>query len=191
MKWSEKTFWQLCGLVGGLFLLVFAVLLWQVNHRQRPAFFAVEPGGERMQLVPHEDPGQQSANLLSWASRAAVAAYTFNFVNYEKQAAIARQYFTDAGWADYQESLRNLVKKIVGSQLFVNGVVSDPPVIALADEQGWDIQIPFLVTYQSADQTSRKNFLVRMRVVRVSTLASRYGVGIDGFVMAASGRVKR
>jgi len=168
-------------------LVVSAVLFWQVTHRHQPDYTARQPNGQKMQLVPHDTPSLQSSNLLRWASRAAVAAYTFDFVNYEKQAAIAHQYFTDSGWTDYQQALTGPVKSIVAKQLFVNGVVAGTPVIAVTDADSWTIQLPFLVTYQSSDQATRQNFLVKMKVVRVPTWQNEYGIGIDSFVMGGSG----
>lgn len=171
-----------------LVLLLVSLVLYQVFHRPLPSFSAVAPNKQHMPLTSSSEPNLLASTLIIWASKAAVAAYTFDFVNYPKQIAAARPYFTTAGWNDYQQSISKLIQTITQNQLFVNGVVSGPPVIS---NQGplpgrgytWRIQIPFLVTYQSAGSTSRSRFIVVITLVRVSTAINPTGVGIDQFVM--------
>jgi hypothetical protein len=59
-------------------------------------------------------------------------------------------------------------------------------VFANSDESGWEIQLPFLVTYQSSEKMVRKSFLVRMKIVKVPTYLNSAGIGVDGFIMAAA-----
>lgn len=164
------------------------VVLYQVSHRPLPIFSAVAPNGHKMQLPAFNEPNFLPSTLLTWASKAAVAAYTFDFVNYNKQIALARPYFTEAGWGDYQASVQRLIQDIAQKQLFVNGVVSGPPIISnQGDLPGrgyvWRVQMPFLVTYQSAEATSQQSFLVLMTIVKVPTNVDPTGIGIDQFVM--------
>lgn len=169
--------------------LLLALVLYQIRNRPLPTFVATTPSKQRMQLTPSIEPNLLPSTLIRWASKAAVAAYTFDFVNYNKQIALARPYFTEAGWNDYQASIADLIRTITQNQLFVNGVVSAPPVISnQGDLPGrgytWRIQVPFLVTYQSAGQISRAHYTVVITIVRVSTSVNPAGIGIDQFVMA-------
>jgi intracellular multiplication protein IcmL len=50
-------------------------------------------------------------------------------------------------------------------------------------EYAWRIQIPFLVTYQSMNITTKRNFYVLISIVRVPTNVNPQGIGIDQFVM--------
>ncbi len=173
-----------------LVLILVGVVLYQVFHRPLPVFFAVTPNKQQMDLVPSYEPSRSSSTLTTWASKAAVAAYTFDFVNYQKEIALAHPYFTDKGWNDYQASIVKLIQTITENQLFVNGIVAGAPVISNQGElpgrgYTWRIQIPFLVTYQSAGQTSRANYTVVMTIVKVSTSINPAGIGIDQFVMVS------
>lgn len=170
-----------------LFLLA-SVVVYQIFHRPLPPFSAVSVAKQRMDLTASYQPNLVSSTLVNWASKAAVAAYTFDFVNYNQQIARVRPYFTNAGWKDYQASIAKLIQTIIQNQLFVNGVVAGPPVISnQGDLPGrgytWRVQIPFLVTYQSAGQTSRASYTVIITIVRVSTAINPAGIGIDQFVM--------
>ncbi len=171
-----------------LVLILVGVVVYQVSHRPLPVFSAITPSKQRMSLTASSEPNLLPSTLLTWASKAAVAAYTFDFVNYNKQINLARPYFTDAGWRDYQASIANVIQTITQNQLFVNGVVAGAPVISNQGEipgrgYTWRIQVPFLVTYQSAEQTSRANYIVVITIVRVSTSINPAGIGIDQFVM--------
>lgn len=165
------------------------VLLYEVRHQKEPLFFAVSPTGQQLTLTANDEPNLMPATLLRWANKAAVAAYTFGFVDYDKKLAIARQYFTDAGWADYQASIAKVLSTITQNQLFVTSVAAAPPVIS---NQGylpghgyaWRVQMPFLVSYQSAEQIERKQYLVFITIVKVPTWINPEGVGIDAFVMS-------
>ncbi len=171
-----------------LILLLLVLVLYQVQHRPLPQFNAVAPTGAEMALNPSDMPNLSSNTLVQWATKAAVAAYTFDFVNYNKQTALARPYFTTAGWSQYVSSIGGLIQAIRQNQLLVNGVVTGAPVIANQGElpgQGevWRIQMPFLVTYQSADGVSKKAFTVMVTIVRVPTWKNPAAIGIDQFVM--------
>lgn len=171
-----------------LMISTVGVILYQMFHRPLPLFYAEQPNKQQMQLTPFEDPNLLPDTILRWASKAATTAYTFDFVNYNKQVALARPYFTDAGWQDYLRSVSGLVDTIVANQLFVNGVVSGTPVIA---NQGplpgttyaWRVQIPFYVTYQSANTVSKRSYYVVLTIVRVPTSVNPQGIGIDQFLM--------
>jgi len=184
-QWTPLFYWVFLWLFVVL-ILFSGVFFWQLSHRKLPSMAAISPKGIRLWLVAHQDPSFTPEVLLQWASKAAVTAYTFDFVNYEKQSALAREWFTRSGWQDYQASLVTLLQTIASRQLFVNSVVSAPPVIALTDASGWSVQLPFLVTYQSSDKMTRKNFLVKMSIVKVPTSINPTGMGVSGFVMTGA-----
>lgn len=178
------------GLISGIvFLILFTLLiLYQVSHRPIPVFSAVSDTGQALPLTAAFEPNLQASTLIKWASKAAVAAYTFDFVRYNEQFELARPYFTSKGWSDYQSSVSRLIATITQNQLFVNGVVSAPPVISNQGEYPgrgytWRIQIPFLVTYQSAEQVERKEYTVIVTIVKVPTSINPAGIGVDQFVM--------
>lgn len=171
-----------------LMLILVGLVFYQVVNRPLPAFYAVTPNNKQLTLVPYNEPSQIPTAVLRWASKAAVAAYTYDFSNYNAELAAARPYFTADGWIAYRASVNDLLQTVVQNQIFVNGVVSGQPVIAsqgyeFGDGYVWHVQLPFLVTYQSAEQTSQKSFLVRLKIVKVSTMESPQGIGIDEFIM--------
>lgn len=171
-----------------LMLLLVIIVLYQVSHRPLPKFIAVAPDKNQLELTALDEPNLLASTLIAWVNKAAVAAYTFDFVNYDKQIASVRSYFTDAGWTDYQSSVSNLIKTITQNQLFVNSVVSGPIVISNQGElpnvgYAWRMQMPFLVTYQSAQSSSHSFFTVLITIVKVPTSKNPAGIGIEQFIM--------
>jgi len=172
-----------------IMISVMGVVLYQMFHRPLPTFAAVQANGQRMMLTSYDEPNLLADTILRWASTAATVAYTFDFVNYNRQINAVRPYFTEDGWKDYLQSVSGLIKTIVQNQLFINGVVAGTPVISNQGplpEKGytWRIQIPFLVTYQSANTTSKRRYYVVITIVRVPTSMNPQGIGIDQFVMS-------
>lgn len=178
------------GLVVSIIIMLCCVIvvLYQIQNRPIPSFHAVASDQKQMHLVPSVDPNLLSTTLIKWANQAVVAAYTYDFSNYEDQLALARPYFTENGWLLYQNSTQNLINTIRKNQLIVNGVVSGPSVISNSGDlpdlgMTWRIQIPFLVTYQGAENVRNEFFIVTLTIVRVPTTQNPAGIGIDQFVM--------
>jgi|SRR5579885_1866624 intracellular multiplication protein IcmL len=171
-----------------IMMVALGVVIYQIKNRPLPQFNAITPDGKRMLLIPYDEPNLLPDTILRWASKAATVSYTFDFVNYNKQIAAAHPFFTDAGWQDYVRSVSSLISTIVQNQLFINGVVAGTPVIS---NQGplpgkgyaWRVQIPFLVTYQSANVTYNRGFYVVLSIIQVPTSLNKQGIGIDQFVM--------
>lgn len=183
----QKLIWVLITAMG-ILLGLMCLIMYQISHRKEPIFYAEQPNGKTMELTAYTSPTVRSDVLLRWASKAAVAAYTFDFVNYPKQFELARPYFTETGWEDYQRSVERLINVITQNKLFVNGVVVGPPVMTQQGEypgkgKFWRVQLPFLVTYQSSEQTRQERYTVILNLVEVSPAITPSGVGIDQFIM--------
>jgi len=175
-----------------VFLILFAlIVLYQVLHRPYPSFHGETISGEQRELMPHSDANLLPSTILNWASKAAVAAYTFSFdPNFAaKQLALSRPYFTVDGWDNYKSSVAGVIQDVTNKQLVVTGVVSGAPVIASQGDNGsgyiWHLQLPFLVTYQASDAIQISYYLILMDVVKVPASENPSGIGINRFVMTA------
>lgn len=183
----HQVIWGLMALLV-VIMIAIGIVLYQIVNRPLPQFNAKQSDGKTMLLIPFEEPNLLPNTILRWASKAATVAYTFDFVRYRDQVAAVRPYFTEDGWQDYLSSVQTLLSSIVEGQLFVNGVVSGPPVISNQGDlpgkgQAWRVQIPFLVTYQGGNNINTKPFYVILSIVRVPTSTNKQAIGIDQFVM--------
>lgn len=186
-KYYAHFFYALMGVVVVLLAAV-AFVLYQLANRPEPEFYARLATGEGMTLESFDAPNLLPQTITRFASKAAVTALTFDFVNYEAQINKARPFFTDAGWTVFRSSVSGLINTVVQGQLFVSGVVVGQPVISNEGEvpdRGyvWRVQVPFIVTYQSANTTYEKRYFIIVSMVKVPTSQNPQGIGIDQFMM--------
>lgn len=152
-----------------------------------PKFFSTSFNGRTQELTPIYQPNTSDLSIIKWASLATVAAYNFDFVNYNNQLSFASQYFTPSAWNAFYNALysSNNLDEVISKKLIVNAVVMQPPVIlakgTLNGVFSWRIQIPLLVTYQSAQGFVTNSLIVNLLVTRISTLDSINGIGIAQF----------
>lgn len=173
--------------------LLISALIYVVTHPPAPKYFATDTTGRIIPLVPLNEPDLSTAALLQWANTAAVAAFTYNFVDYRAQLQAASEFFTPEGWQAYLQSLEasNDLVAVKAKNLVVSAVATGAPIITqrgiVDGRYTWQIQMPLLVTYQSASQITPQNLLVNMVITRVSTLDSPRGIGIAQFIATESG----
>jgi intracellular multiplication protein IcmL len=163
------------------------VLVYLFLNPPEAKYFAVDTDKRIIPLVPLDAPNLSQAALLQWANTAAISAYTYNFVNYQAALTAAADYFTPEGWAAFRAALSDSgnLEDVIAKKLIVSAVATGAPVILdqgkLDNVYTWRVQIPLLVTYQSASQFSQQTLTISMLITRVSSLDSAKGVGIAQF----------
>ena len=181
-------------LVGLSLVLTFVVVVlsfviaYQVANRPEPRYFATTADGRIMQLYPLSVPMLSPGELLQWAHRTAISAYTYNFVNYREALQQLQNNFTSAGWKHYENALkasRNL-EMVIAKKLVVSAVATGTPVIldqAVIDGRySWRIQIPLLVSYQSPSEQTQRPIVVMMIISRVPNVDMPKGIAVVSFV---------
>nr|WP_233586529.1 type IVB secretion system apparatus protein IcmL/DotI [Legionella sp. km772] len=176
-------------LLGGL-------LFYIISHPPAPKYFATSINGRITPLFPLNEPNQSDSAVLQWANQAAIAAFTYNFVNYRDELQASSGFFTAEGWDQFLNALQqsNNLDAVKAKKLIVSAVATRAPIIlqkgVLNGSYSWRVQMPILVTYQSASEFTQQNNVVTMLITRVSTLNSPRGIGIAQFVVGpASGGV--
>lgn len=173
-----------------------AILTYIITHPPAPKYFATSINGRITPLFPLNEPNQSDSAVLQWANQAAIAAFTYNFVNYRSELQAASGFFTSDGWDQFLTALQqsNNLDAVKAKKLIVSAVATRAPIILqkgiLNGRYAWRVQMPILVTYQSASEFTQQNNVVTMLITRVSTLNSPRGIGISQFVVGpASGGV--
>lgn len=167
-------------------LVSFAYYLF--SNRPSPQYFATTSTGSIIKLQPLSQPVISPSAVLEWSTRAAVAAYTYNFVDYRRQLEEASHYFTPNGWRNFEEELkrsRNL-QTVIASKLVATAVPTGAPVIedrmVLFGRYTWKISIPILVKYDSASTSYNQPLIVKMIIQRVPELNNERGIAISQFI---------
>ncbi len=173
-----------------------SLIIYLLTHPPAPKYFATSIGGRITPLFPLNEPNQSDSAVLQWGNQAATAAFTYNFVNYREELQASSQFFTSDGWSQFLTALQqsNNLDAVKAKKLIVSAVATRAPIIlqkgVLNGRYSWRVQMPVLVTYQSASEFTQQNNVVTMLITRVSTLNSPRGIGISQFVVGpASGGV--
>lgn len=181
-----------------LLVLIGCVVYWafyERTHKPAPEYFATTYDGKLIALIPLNQPNMEDNALLQWATEAAVASYTFNFVNYRKALQDIRIYFTQNGYQYYIKALTesNNLDAIINKKFVASAAPTGAPVIlekrifkegeAPGGVYGWTVQLPMVINYQSSTEQLSQNIILDMLILRTSTLESPKGVGIASFVV--------
>jgi intracellular multiplication protein IcmL len=170
-------------------IIMAAMLVYMITHPPAPKYFATSINGRITPLFPLSEPNQSDSAVLQWANQAAIAAFTYNFVNYRDELQASSGFFTAEGWDQFLGALQqsNNLDAVKAKKLIVSAVATRAPIILqkgiLNGSYSWRVQMPILVTYQSASEFTQQNNVVTMLITRVSTLNSPRGIGIAQFVV--------
>ncbi len=164
------------------------VIAYQESHRAQPTYFATTSDGKLIPMIPLDQPNVNDQTILQWVATAVISLYTYDFLNFRATFQNNQQYFTPDGWKAFLNGLsssRNL-QTVQDKKLTVQAVPSGAPIITreglLNGRYAWQIQMPILVTYISLSQEYHEQLLLTILVQRVSTLDSKYGIGIAQLV---------
>lgn len=180
-------------------VLMALLLVYLMTHPPAPKYFATSINGRITPLFALNEPNQSDSAVLQWANQAAVAAFTYNFVNYRTELQASSGFFTSEGWTQFLTALEdsNNLDAVRVKKLIVSAVATSAPIIlqkgVLNGRYSWRVQMPMLVTYQSASEFSQQRNVVTLLITRISTLNSPRGIGISQFVVGpeASGAAVR
>jgi intracellular multiplication protein IcmL len=170
-------------------LAMVSLLVYLITNPPPPRYFATSINGRITPLFPLNEPNQSDSAVLQWANQAAIAAFTYNFVNYREELQASSGFFTPEGWTQFLNALKqsNNLEAVKAKKLIVSAVATRAPIILqkglLNGRYSWRVQMPILVTYQSASEFTQQNNVVTMLITRVSTLNSPRGIGIAQFVV--------
>lgn len=174
-------------------LALIGIAYFQFANRSQGQFFGVPPNGETFQLTALERPNVSTKALLSWATLAATATFTFDFVNYKDQLAALQDYFTLEGYDNFIDSLQSngTLSTIEEKKLILSAVSIGPAIVLteqeLAGRHTWRIQVPLLVRYQSANINETRQQVVNLLVTQVSTRDAPKGIGIAQYIAREGG----
>jgi intracellular multiplication protein IcmL len=184
--------------VGALMILLVivvtlvGVVFYQIANRPEPKYFATTVDGRIMPLFSLSEAMLSPGELLQWAHRSAITAYTYNFVNYRDAMQQLQNQFTPDGWRYYEDALRTArtLEMVVAKKLVVSAVATGTPVIldqaVISGRYSWKVQIPLLVTYQSPNEQTQQTMIVTMIISRVPTVDMPKGIAIVSFVSSTA-----
>jgi len=170
-------------------LFLAGILVYMVTHPPKPVYFATSINGRITPLTALDEPNQSDSAVLQWAYQAAIASFSYNFVNYRNELQAASEFFTPNGWTEFTNALQqsNNLKAMIAKNLISSATATSAPIVLrkglIGDRYAWRVQMPILVTYQSASEIQQERNVVTMLITRVSTLNSPRGIGIEQMIV--------
>lgn len=143
---------------------------------------------EEINILPY--PHQSLKNVSGWLQDAASAAYSFDFLNYDKQVRRASYYFTDLGYQTYLTALKanKVEENVVGSRLQISLVPLQDPILINSGFFGntdfWRFKMPVLVSYYGGSKPVIEKVMIEMLVLRVPAYKNHKGLSIAEFNMS-------
>jgi intracellular multiplication protein IcmL len=165
-----------------------AGLAFVVARGPERTFFAATEDGRVIQLTPLNEPLLSDERVLAFAAEAAPGAHTFDFSNFRAELQESSKDFTTRGFQSFIKALETSgnLDAVVKRKLAVTAVPTQAPVIVarglVNGVYTWRLQMPMLVTFQSASEVVKDDITVELTVVRRPTTESPKGIGIDQFV---------
>jgi|JI10StandDraft_1071094.scaffolds.fasta_scaffold17595_6 intracellular multiplication protein IcmL len=176
---------------------LFALVYYLITTRPKPEYFATTTDGKVIRMYALSEPVVTSAELLQWATAAATTVNTYDFTNWRKALQEASDYFTPGGWREFQDALKssNNLGTVTTKKLSVTAVATGAPTIldkgVINGVYKWKVQLPLLITYESASTNISQPVVATMLITRTSTLETPRGIAIDAFYMSEQSLERR
>ncbi len=175
------------GLVGSLYFF------WLT--RPTPTYFATTPQQQFFVMEPLDRPYLNERQLYQWVVEAAVASYTFDFVNFQNDIETTKIYYTENGFKNLINALKesNTIEEVRSKKLVASAVPLGAPILLSEGRNNgryfWKVQLPMKVTYQGASEIIPQNLVITMTISRVPVEEKAKGIGIETIVVR-EGRIQ-
>lgn len=162
-------------------VLLNALLISQPVKRE---YFLSDTEGRIRQLTSLDTPVNSLTEISTWVSMSIAKAYTFSFANYRAELQDAQANFTAPGWRGFERALQEsgTLQSVINNKYITTAVPTAAPVLV---QQGlrdglyaWKFEVPFIVTFQSANGRTSQTMMISATVVRQPETANPRGLGI-------------
>lgn len=173
-------------------LLVMGIF-YKYTHPPEPQYFPTTADGRLILIHPLSDPVLTDQEVLQWVSVAVRRMFEIDFVHWQDQLQQISNYFTPGGWnyfiaalksSDNLNTVRDL-KMVASAQITGAPQITEKAVVS--GRYAWKIQVPLLVTYQSAARNSiTQTMNVTLVVLRVPVQTDPDRIAINNFIPTLS-----
>jgi len=181
-------------LLKSIYLLIAALAISVVANvylGTRPVqfrYFTTDPQGGIREILALNRPVQGVEEVLNWTTQVVTKSYSLSFANYAQQLDDLKNDYTDGGWLGYQQALTRagFIDSLLNNQYVTSAVPQKAPVVVaeglVNGVYGWRLQVPIIVTFQSASSQASQTINVEVTVVRRPETENPKGLGIAQIV---------
>lgn len=139
----------------------------------------------------HPNPEVMSAWVAQWAMDGARKAFTYDYLNYPEQLNEAQAYFTYRGWPLFIKglTLSQNFNTVQQQKMIVKLTPKSVPIVkakqVINGRLAWSLQFDAVIEYVAhtgQNQGYNQNVIVKVVVMRMSTIDSPKGLGIDQII---------
>lgn len=165
--------------------LIVCLISFIMTMAPQTYYFATTEDGRQVPMVPLNQPNLSKPALLSWATQAATEVMTFGFNDYKRRLQEASRHFTRAGWLSFTRALQkaDLVTAVTQNRQAISAAPRSAPVLLsegpINGRYQWEVQLPMLIKTSFGQGSKSDSWDLRLIIVRVPTLESPNGVGIE------------
>ena len=170
-------------------LLLAALVTLAVTVQTRSVYFATNTEGRIIPIVPLNEPFRSRADIIAWTASTVKKVMQFNYSDYRLRLQDARAFFTPTGTDSFFKALNDarILEATEARKLLVRmDINAAPEVLQEGVRDGvysWYLRMPITITYDGAEPLAPQNATLIVQVVRISTLVSPGGIGIEQFVV--------
>lgn len=166
----------LVGSIGGNYL--------QFLHRPEPVYFATDPSGRIVPIVPVSKPYLTHDAVIQKAQETAIASFSLDFDDRNLKAKLGalRSRYSRDGYASLMEQYdtSGLIEKIRTRRLVTSAVATGAGVIVndFLGRDGfytWEVEMPMALTITGQNERKTYDFLVKQTIKRIATVDNPEG----------------
>lgn len=159
-----------------------------------PRYIPMTQDGKIIPDIPLNQPNMNDGGIMDFSLTAVRDINMYDYENWKTQLTKTQPYFTVLGWDSYISEFQksNTINTVKKERMVVNMTPTAPPSIIRKGEVNvdnappiyvWIVEIPANIKYiSSADSISKTNTVsgvIRLTIIRSSTIENPNGVGIQ------------
>ena len=175
-------------------VLIVSIVGLVLTIKPRLVYFATTSDGRIINIVPLNEPYLTPAQVVAWSASTAQNVMRFGYHDYRDRLQQSASNFTTTGWDSFNKALKdaNFIDAIQARKLVVTMSIDGAPEIQNAFVRNgvytWYVQMPVTIKFDGADQPPAPiSTILRLQVVRVSTLQNPDGISIEQWVPLTPG----
>lgn len=164
------------------------MIFYKWTNPPTPQYFATTADGRIIMLHKLTDPVVTDDFIVQWATNAVRGAFSLDYIHWREQLEQAANNFTPEGWKYFLNSLRNSnnLKTLTSLKMVSNVTVTAAPQVVEKEIVGghfaWKVEMPLLITYESAEHTIHMPVNVTLIVIRMPVQNYPQRVAINNFL---------
>ncbi|MDR3448894.1 MAG: DotI/IcmL/TraM family protein [Alphaproteobacteria bacterium] len=174
-------------------VLVLAIAGIAMTMKPRLVYFATTSDGRIINIVPLSEAYRSDSDVSAWAAGTAQNVMRFGYHDYRDRLQQVSSNFTTTGWDSFNKAMKdsNFLAAVTSRKLVVTMDIDAAPEIQSSQARNgvytWLVQFPVTVKFDGDQPPAPIRKMLRLQIVRVSTLQNPEGISIEQWVLADIG----